>query len=182
MSEKVFLISGRPGCGKTTLIRRVIDSLDVRAGGFYTEEIRGPDGRRLGFEIVTLQGERAVLAHVDTRSPYRVGKYGVNLQGIDETGVPAIRDAVKSCDLVVVDEIGKMELYSQPFREAVTAAIESGRPVLGTVMLASHPWADAVRSRPGVRVLLIDPATRDSVARLLLERLRARLKPSAPRE
>lgn len=183
MSENVFLVSGRPGSGKTTVVRRIVGLLSVRAGGFYTEEVRGADGRRVGFEIVTLQGSRAVLAHVDVRSPYRVGRYGVSLQNIDETAVPAVREAMQSCDLTVIDEIGKMELYSEAFRKAVTAAVESERPVLGTIMLASHPWADAVRSRPNVRVFLIDPTSRDSAAGLILERLRSCLdKPHTGRE
>jgi len=172
MSENVFLISGRPGSGKTTLVRRIVESLAVRAGGFYTQETRGADGRRTGFEIVTLQGARAPLAGVDIRSPYRVGKYGVNLHGIDEVAAPAIRKASEECDLVVIDEIGKMELYSQAFRDAAMAAVGSGKPVLGTIMLASHPWADAVRTRANVRVFLIDPSSRHSAAGLILERLR----------
>jgi nucleoside-triphosphatase len=172
MSESVFLISGRPGSGKTTVVRRIVGLLAVSAGGFYTEEVRGADGRRAGFEIVTLQGSRAVLAHVDVRSPYRVGRYGVSLQNIDETAVPAVHDAMESCDLAVIDEIGKMELCSRAFREAVTAAIESGKPVLGTIMLAAHPFADAIRSRPDVRVFLIDPGNRDRIAGVVLERLR----------
>lgn len=172
MSENVFLISGRPGSGKTSLVRRIVESLGVRAGGFYTEETRGASGRRTGFEIVTFLGTRAPLAGVDIRSPYRVGKYGVNLKAIDEVAAPAVRNALEDCDLVVIDEIGKMELYSQAFRDAVTDAVESGKPVLGTVMLGSHPWADSVRSRADVRVFLIDPSSRDSVARLVRERLR----------
>ncbi|MDI6857684.1 MAG: NTPase [Dehalococcoidia bacterium] len=172
MNENVFLISGRPGSGKTTVVRRIVEALAVRAGGFYTQETRGTDGRRTGFEIVTLQGTRAPLAGVHIRSPYRVGKYGVNLRGIDEVAVPAIHDAVKDCDLILIDEIGRMELYSQDFRDAVTDAIESGKPVLGTIMLAAHPWADAVRSRADVHVFPIDPSSRDSVARLVLDRLR----------
>lgn len=183
MSENVLLISGRPGSGKTTVVRRIVESLAARAGGFYTQETRGADGRRTGFEIVTLRGTRAPLAGVDIRSPYRVGKYGVNLQGIDEVAAPAVRDAIKDRDLIVVDEIGKMELYSQDFRDAVTNAIESGKPVLGTIMLASHPWADAIRSRADVCVFLLDTSSRDSVARLVLERLRPLFhKPAFDRE
>ncbi len=84
MTKKV-LLTGRPGCGKTTLIKRVVSELARPAGGFYTEEIRA-HGERLGFKIITLDGQEALLAHVDFKTPERVGKYGLDLSALENSG------------------------------------------------------------------------------------------------
>src|SRR3990170_8149394 len=107
-----ILLTGRPGCGKTTLIREVVRSLDVPAGGFYTEEVRAA-GRRLGFDLVTLDGRRACLASVNSRSRLRVSRYGVELAALDGLGTEAIRSGIAGASLIVIDEIGKMELHSE---------------------------------------------------------------------
>src|SRR6266566_719094 len=97
MTRKV-LLTGRPGCGKTTLIRRVVNELARPAGGFYTEEIR-ERGARVGFKIVTLAGEETVLSHVDFKTANRIGKYGLDLSGLETIGVAALRRAVAARQL-----------------------------------------------------------------------------------
>jgi nucleoside-triphosphatase len=159
---QALLLTGAPGSGKTTIVHKSISATKTRAGGFYTREIR--EGRtRLGFEIVTLDGSRAVLAHVDIRGPQRVGKYVVNVANLDEIAVPAMCRAVHACDIVVVDEIGKMELLSPAFREALLEVLNSGKRVLGTITLHQHPLADQVRQDPRVEVLFVSKANRDQV-------------------
>ena len=82
--SKNVLLTGPPGCGKTTVIRRVIDGpADCRLAGFYTEEIR-QQGGRVGFRAVGLSGASTVLAHVDFHGPARVGKYGLDLAGFED--------------------------------------------------------------------------------------------------
>jgi nucleoside-triphosphatase len=161
-SKRVCLLSGQPGCGKTTIIRELLSKADMSAGGFYTEEIR-VQGVRRGFRIATIDGATATLAHVDISSPYRVGKYGVDLGSLDEVGVPALREATKCREIVVVDEIGKMELFSALFREAVVEALGSGKKVVGTVMLSSHPWADELKRRDEVQVVLVTRENRREI-------------------
>jgi nucleoside-triphosphatase len=126
------------------------------AAGFYTEEIRA-GGTRQGFRLATLEGETAVLAHVSFPGPFRVGKYGVDVAALDSVGVKALRKALEEKRLVVVDEIGKMELLSTAFRETVAQALEKGR-VLGTIMLPPHPVADHMKDLPQVQVLLLTRA------------------------
>jgi len=124
--KRVYLLTGKPGTGKTSLIKEAITGMEGKAGGFYTEEIR-TRGIREGFRLVTLDGRRAILAHIDIHSSHRVGKYGVDTESLDRVGVSALRQAVQDCDLVIIDEIGKMELFSADFKDAVSQIIDSGR-------------------------------------------------------
>jgi nucleoside-triphosphatase len=166
--KRAYLLSGEPGCGKTSAIKQVLARAGKSAGGFYTEEMR-ESGVRRGFRIVTLDGRHAVLADTDAGGPHRVGKYGVRVENVDTVAVPAIRAAIRDRDLVVIDEIGKMELFSEGFREAVLAALGSGKKVLGTVMSSPHPWADGVKRRPEVEVVTVTRANRDEVVEGVLK-------------
>ena len=161
--KTVYLLTGRPGTGKTSLIKQAVAELKGKAGGFYTEEIRDR-GTRLGFKLITLDGQEAILAHVKIPSRYRVSKYGVDVDSLDRVGVSALRQAAKQCGLVVVDEIGKMELFSPNFREAVLEIIGSGKRVLGTIMLNPNPWADAIKRQPQVNLVEV---TRTNYYRVL---------------
>jgi len=170
--KQIYLLTGRPGSGKTSLIKEVVAEIKVRAGGFYTEEIRR-QGVREGFRLVTLDGQEVILAHIAISSPYRVGKYGVDVGSLERVGVAALRGTAQKCDLVVIDEIGKMELFSARFREAVYQAIDSGKRVLGTIMLSPNPWADAIKRHPQVNLVTVTRANREDVRQGLLRWLEA---------
>jgi len=161
---RTLLITGRPGVGKTTVIQKVAASLGPRAGGFYTQEIRGPGGRK-GFRLVTLPagGREAVMAHVDIRSRNRVGRYGVDVAALDSVGVAAIRAAIQSCDVIVVDEIGKMEMFSGEFRGAVLKAMSSDKIVVATVMQQNHDWIVALKGMPQVTVWHVTESNRNDL-------------------
>ena len=150
--KQVYLLTGRPGTGKTSLIKQVVAGLGDKAGGFYTEEIRH-GGSRLGFKLVTLDGEETVLAHINIDSPYRVSQYRVDIDNLDRVGVSALNQASKERPIIIIDEIGKMELFSAAFKEAVLKAIGSGKKVLGTIMLSPHPWADHIKQKPQVKLI-----------------------------
>ncbi len=169
--KPVYLLTGRPGMGKTSLIKEAITGLAGRAGGFYTEEIRN-QGTRLGFRLVTLDGQEATLAHISFDKHYRVGKYGVDVDSLERVGVSALQQAVRERDLIVVDEIGRMELFSAKFRETVLQIINSGKRVLGTIMLDPNPWADAIKRQPQVNLVTVTRASYPQV----LEQLRHWLK------
>ncbi len=108
--------------------------------------------------MVTLDGQEAILAHTDFASRYRVSRYGVDIECLERVGVAALQQAAKECDLVVVDEIGKMELFSANFREAVLQIIGGGKRVLGTIMLNPNPWADAIKRQPQVNLVEVTRA------------------------
>ena len=150
--KQVYLLTGRPGTGKTRLIKQVVVGMTGKAGGFYTEEIRS-GGERQGFRLVTLDGQEAILAHINIKSHYRVSKYGVDINSLDRIGVSALNQAAKECQLVVVDEIGKMELFSANFREDVFKIINSGKKVLGTIMSSANPWADTIKRQSQVNLI-----------------------------
>jgi nucleoside-triphosphatase len=165
--KRVLLLTGKPGTGKTALIKEALARTKVTGGGFYTEEIR-TGGIRQGFRIVTLDGREAILAHVSISSPYQVSKYGVDTDSLNRIGVSVLRRALRESDLIVIDEIGKMELLSPQFREAVTQAINSGKKVLGTIMLNPHPFADEIKRHPEVEMLLVTRDNRDEVTKKVL--------------
>jgi nucleoside-triphosphatase len=158
--------------GKTTVIRKIAEGLGDTAGGFYTAEIR-ERGQRRGFKIVTLGGEEGILAHVDLKAAPRVGKYGVNLRDLEEIGVASLRRAVQQAKYVIIDEIGKMELFSDDFRQAVIDAVRSDRYVIGTVMRGRHPWVEQLVAAPQVSVLQLNETNRDQMAQVVLELLEA---------
>jgi nucleoside-triphosphatase len=166
--KQVYLLTGRPGTGKTSLIKQVAAQVKGKAGGFFTEEIRS-QGMREGFRLVTLDGEGTILAHVSIHSRYRVSKYGVDIDGLERVGVPALCKAARQCHLVVVDEIGKMELFSANFREAVSQMIDSGARILGTIMLNPNPWTDAIKRQPQENLITV---TRDNHPQILAGLLR----------
>jgi nucleoside-triphosphatase len=167
-----LLLTGRPGCGKTTLIKRVVNKLGRPAGGFYTEEIR-ERGQRVGFKIITLDCKEAVFAHVHFKTPERLGKYGLNLSILETIAVAALRAAVPARQLVVIDEIGPMEIRSATFRDAVNEMLDSRAPVLATITARSFPLTDAIKKRPDVTMIEVRPNNRDQLVTELSDQLMA---------
>jgi nucleoside-triphosphatase len=172
VNQKV-LLTGRPGCGKTTLIKRVVNELAQPAGGFYTEEMREGCGR-VGFKLVTLDGREAVFAHVNfpaAAGRERLGKYGLDLSALEAIGAEAVRETVAGQKLVVIDEIGPMEIRSAAFCDAVLQALDSEVPVLATIVARSLPFTDAIKVRPEVTLLEVRPDNRKRLVQELSEKL-----------
>ncbi|MGB7061433.1 MAG: NTPase [Candidatus Zixiibacteriota bacterium] len=166
-----LLLTGHPSVGKTTIIRKLIEKLKLPAGGFYTEEIRG-DGMRQGFAVVTLSGFKGVLAHRNFKSRYKVGNYGVGVYTLNRIGVKEIQMCLMEKKVIVIDEIGKMELLSPQFQAVVEKALDTDNPVLGTITLARHPFAQKVKARQDVRVIEVTRENRDEVLKTLTKDLK----------
>ena len=170
--SRAILLTGAPGSGKTTVIRRAVSQLDGPVGGFYTQEIRS-HGVRQGFEIITLEGRRGTLAHVNLRGRERVGKYGVDVAAVDRLAVTAIEKAIAAEGIVVIDEIGPMEIVSERFRQAVLAAVDSEAKVLGTIVLRGLPFTDQIKAMPGVTLLQVRRDNQEALLAQILGLLRA---------
>ncbi len=134
--KRAFFLTGRPGVGKTTVLLRIVEKLrkqNLRIGGFISREVR-KDKSRIGFKIIALDnGREGWLAHVRQPVGPKVGKYRVCMKDLESIGVGAILRAIREAEIIVIDEVGPMELFSQSFRKAVIEALNSEKIVLGTV-------------------------------------------------
>jgi nucleoside-triphosphatase len=165
-------VEAHPGAGKTTALdrlARLLRDAGIPLRGFLTKELR--DGRRrVGFEIESFDGERAVLAHVDLAGPPRVGRYGVDLEAFEQVSLPAIDEPPQDC-VIVIDELGKMELASMPFRDAVVGLFDEPAPIVASVLASSHPLTDALKRRPDVERVRLTRGSRDRLPGELAARL-----------
>jgi nucleoside-triphosphatase len=151
-----LLITGRPGSGKTMLIRRLAERLvDYSPVGFYTAEVR-EGGVRVGFDLVSFTGERRCLARTGLPGPYRVGRYGVDVLGFEEF-LSTIPFFAPDARLVIIDEIGKMEWYSGAFRGLVQEVFDAPTPSVATIAQRGVPGLDQIRAR----VVEVTRANRD---------------------
>lgn len=171
-----ILLTGLPGCGKTTAIRRTIALIHRPALGFFTEEVRGVGtGRagRIGFDVVTLDGARGALARAGASGP-RVGRYAVDVATFERVGVSALEHGLDDREtLIVIDELGKMEFCSRRFVTLLERLFAAPNPILGAIMARPHPVADRLRNAAGVTVVEVTAANRDELPAQLAARLKA---------
>ena len=169
-----MFLTGVPGVGKSTVVRKVAEMIQqsgVKVGGMTSGDLRS-GAARVGFEIRDLlAGETGVLAHVNQPTGPGIGRYRVRSEDLDRIGAEAILSAIKDADLIVVDEVGPMELISRRFKDAVQAALTSGKPLLGTVHRnAQDPLVRVIKSSPSIEVVEVTLENRDSLANGLVER------------
>jgi len=175
MLKRLLFITGRPGIGKTSVLLRAVKELEskgYRIGGMLSREVR-EKGVRIGFEIVDFHsGRKGWLAHVHQPVGPKVGKYRVNLKDLNLIGAGSIRDAVKNAQIVIIDEIGPMELFSQAFREAVIEALKSGKPLLGTIHFkARDPLINMIRNRGDAEIIEVTLENRAHLHNVLIEKI-----------
>ena len=167
MKAKNILLTGPPGCGKSTVIEKLVKQIQRPVIGFFTREIR-EEGRRVGFSINTLDGKEGVLAHEDSKSPRRVGKYGVNIDELDRVAVPSMIPRTAD-QIIIIDEIGKMECFSPLFRETLIKTLDSANPVIGSIAQRGNPFIEKIKVRKDILLVTVSEKNRDSLPADLLE-------------
>jgi len=151
------------------LVRKVINSLkNTTYGGFFSEEIK-EKGARVGFKIVSTDGEEGILADTTHKSPYRISKYYVNVSEFERVALKAITNAEKEKDLIIIDEIGKMELFSQKFRALIEEIFVKGhKKILATIPISNIPFINKLCDLPDTEVIEVTPGNRDQLITKLI--------------
>lgn len=163
---KNLLITGRPGVGKTTLIKELARRvMRLNPVGFYTEEIR-QQGVRQGFALVSFEGRRSTLSHVSVSSRHRVGRYGVEVVGFEHF-LEAIDFHRARARLIIIDEIGRMELFSEKFRRLLKQVLDSSKPVVATIALKGTGPIEEIKHRRDSTLIELTVKNRDSLGETL---------------
>ncbi|KAL2935416.1 Cancer-related nucleoside-triphosphatase-like protein [Bienertia sinuspersici] len=167
---KCILVSGSPGVGKTTLIIRVLESLRASNPNLKVQgEIR-QENQRVGFEVITMSGQRGTLASINNPSPESlrwptVGRYRVDVASFESVALPELQ-IKEDTDLFIIDEVGKMELYSSSFLPAVFRILDSNIPLLATIPVARQgrdiPGVARLRNHPGATLYTLNPNNREA--------------------
>lgn len=168
-SKHTFLITGKPRMGKTTMIKKLINDIgsDI-CGGFYTEEITNSDDR-IGFRCVSIKGESVEIANVKSPSKTRIGRYGIDIEKFENFAIKVLQDALSSKKIIVIDEIGFMQMLSTSFQKIVQDIVSDNHIVLGTVPLDSHPEIDKIKYLKEVKIISLNEFNRDAISEFLVK-------------
>jgi len=166
-----IVITGKPGIGKTTLIKKLNEYLKkkgVKTKGFYTEEIR-ESGERVGFKIRSLDGKEGILAHKSFNTTKRVGKYGVNIEMLEKI----VREYLPpSTDVVyIIDEIGKMELFSSLFKDFIKTIVEGDCFFITTATISKIPFVDWIKNNPRIQLFQLTKSNREKLLTIIINKI-----------
>jgi nucleoside-triphosphatase len=172
LQKRVLLLTGKPGVGKTTVLIKVVSRLKEDGycvGGMISQEAC-KNNLRVGFKILDVNsGKSGWLAKVNQKSGPRIGKYRVNIENIDIIGAQAIADAMANCDIIAIDEIGPMELFSDKFKEVTRKALESRKPVIAVVhWKAKDELIGEAKSREDTETYTVTQENRNKMSALIL--------------
>jgi len=176
-------ITGMPEVGKTRSLLKIIEFLET-AGytleGMITEPVIKKT-ERVGFYVEDWQThEREVFAHVDFDLINKVGEYGVDEKALERIGIPAIEKAINNNDvhIIIIDEIGKMEVLSERFCEVVIEALDSNKPIIVTLHKKSRtPLLQDIRRRDDIRILEVTPVNRNLLPYKIEKIMKEKLPP-----
>jgi len=173
LRKRVILLTGNPGVGKTTVLTKTVNALKQKGyyvGGMISREVR-ECGTRVGFELLDLGGGRGWLARINQEHGPQVGKYRVNMDDLNAIGAKAIADTVAQCDIIAIDEIGPMELFSEKFKQATRKALESHKPVLAVVhWKAKDRLIREAKNREDAEIFTVTHENRDKLPEAIVEK------------
>jgi nucleoside-triphosphatase THEP1 len=162
-TRKHLLLTGSPGCGKTTVLIRFLERLGGRSiRGFTTAEVR-EGNRRVGFTIRTLGGREGLLSHIRFGGPHRVSRYGVDVVQFEHLVLPELSPGSARIEGFLIDEIGKMECFSDRFIEAVRKILKGPIPVVATVAAKGGGFISEVKTLSNVTIVRVTPGNRDEL-------------------
>ena len=179
----VWLLTGPPGIGKSTVVTRVVYLLRMKGhgiGGCVTKEKR--EGRqRVGFTINDIMsGREAELASDSTSLGPRVGRYRVNIAGLRDVGAKSLEEAGARADVIVIDEVGPMELTSAEFRKAAEGCLLSRKPMLAVIHeQMKDPLLEKFRDAEGATLTEVTLHNRDGLPQKIAGELDALLAANA---
>lgn len=173
--KRLIFVTGSPSIGKTSVLLRSVNGLKNRGyeiGGMISCDVR-EGGVRVGFEIMDFStGQRGWLAHINQPTGPKISKYRVNLTDLEAIGVSSILDAIRNADIIIVDEIGPMELFSSAFRDVVVQAVESDKPVLGTVHFGLRdPLVNNIKNREDAEIFEVTYENRETLHNLIIDKV-----------
>ena len=173
--KRLIFVTGPPGIGKTSVLLRSVNGLKNRGheiGGMISRDVR-EGGVRVGFEIMDFStGQRGWLAHVNQPTGPKISKYRVNLTDLEAIGVSSILDAIRNADIIIVDEIGPMELFSSGFKDAVIQAVESDKPVLGTIHFGlRNSFVSSLKNREDAEIFEVTYENRETLHNLIIDKV-----------
>ena len=171
-------ITGLPGSGKTQTLLRIIQLLEqdgIKVGGVVTEPIVEKD-HRSGFRLVDwMTKESEVFAHESVKSRVRFGRYGVNVHALEDLGTRALAEARADADVIVIDEVGKMEVESEPFTQSIVESLDSNKSIVMTLHKKSrNPLLQDIRRRDELRLLEVTPINKNLLAFKIVDLLTGR--------
>lgn len=172
-----MLLTAAPGTGKTTAIQKIITLLGKQnCGGFYTEEIKNSDGLRIGFDCITLDDKRVRIADVCLESEFQIGRYRVDVKGFEELASDAIEVSLATRDILIIDEIGLMQLLSMKFKDVLYKVLNSKKVVVGTICFHSHPEVDHIKKNQRVDLYELTAENRELMPIEIAARVEEQLK------
>lgn len=163
-----ILLTGVPSSGKTTVIKGIIKNLNHPANGFYTEEER-VDGKRVGFLMKTLDGRSGYLAHQNIESDFHIRRYGISIENIESIAIPSITPVENN--IIILDEIGKMECFSPAFKQATTSALDASNLVIGTITLGGDDFIQEIKKRQDMEISEVTVENRDLLPGIMLTKI-----------
>lgn len=159
----MILITAKPRTGKSTLIQKLMNQIGIaNCIGFYTEEIK-ENNLRIGFKLKLMDGREELLALAGMNSEIKIGRYGIDIKRFEETCIPMLKQALDGKKVIIIDEIGPMQVVSQDFRDMLLQLADKNCNAFGTIFYESFPWIDDFKLHKNVQLIELNIENRDNI-------------------